>query len=178
KSGGYDMARLDVTSATVFYNGQNYTASVPSGELTASMSSRLQVNSSAASAAVIDLHTVIVNAGNTTQPHFLFSASAKAVVVPSGDVSSSVAIGAKADFHAQSWWNQFIVHSTASLQITSANMTSSSLNLVVSNNGGASTTLHLVMITPVSIFAGGGPVLPPALTGSATFMVNQDGTLS
>jgi trimeric autotransporter adhesin len=177
KSSAYDMARLDVTSATVLYNGKNYTANVPSDQLTANMDSQAQVNSSTASAAVIDLHTVVMNAGNTTQPQFLFSASAKATVVPSSDLSVSLTIGAKTDFHTQPWWNSFILQSTASIQITSANVTSNSLSLIVKNSGGANTTLRLVTITPVSV-AAGATILPPTLTGSATFLINQDGTLS
>jgi hypothetical protein len=178
KSGTYDMARLDVTSTTDLYNGKNYTASMPSGQLTASLTSQLKVNSSAPSAAVIDLQTVVINAGNTTKPQFSFSASVKAAVVPSSDVSASVTIGARADFHTQSWWNLLIVKSAASLQITSANMNSGSLDVVVWNNGGASTALQIVTVTPVSALGTVSPGLPPTLTGSATFVVNQDGTLS
>jgi hypothetical protein len=177
KSGAYDMARLDVTSVTVLYNDENYTATVPSSQLTAEMSSQAQVNSSAASAAVIDLSTVVVNAGNSTQPEFLFSASATAAVVPSSDLSASLTIGAKADFSSQPWWGQLIARSAATLVITSANMTSNSLSLTVRNTGGSNTTLQLVTITPDSV-SGGAAILPPTLTGSATFLVNQDGTLS
>jgi hypothetical protein len=178
KTGAYDMARLDVTSATVLYEGQNYTASLPNGQVNAKMNTQAQVNSSAPGAAVIDLHTVVMNAGNATEPQFLLSASAMATVVPSVDVSPSVTIGAKADFHTEPWWNQFIIHSTASLQITSANLTSNSLSLAVKNSGGgANTTLRLVTITPSNVVSGAA-ILPPTLTGSATLLINQDGTLS
>jgi hypothetical protein len=177
KSGAYDMARLDVASVKVLYNNQNYTASVPSGQFAANMNGQAEVNGSAPSAAVIDLHTLVVNAGNSTQPQFLFSASASAAVMPSSAVSASFTIGGKADFHSQSWWGQLIVRSAPALQITSASMTSNSLSLTVTNSGGSNTTLRLVTITPASV-GGGVGILPPALTGSATFLINQDGTLS
>jgi len=177
KSGAYDMARLDVTSVAILYDGENYTASVPSDQLTASMNSQAQVNSSSPCAAVIDLHTVVVNAGNSTHPQFLFSASADAAVIPSSDVSASLTVGAKTDFHSQSWWSQLIVRSAPALLITSANMTSNSMSLTVRNTGDSNTTLRLVTITPASV-SGGAGILPPALTGSATFIINGDGTLS
>ena len=176
KSGTYDMARLDVTSVKVLYNNQNYTASVPSGNLTANMSSHAQVNASSPSAAVIDLRTVVVNAGNSSNPQFLFSASAGAVVVPSSDVSASLTVGAKVDFHTQPWWSQLVIRSTATLHVSSANMTSNSLSLKVTDTGGSNTTLRLVTITPVSASAGG--TLPSTLAASATFLVDQNGSLS
>jgi hypothetical protein len=177
KSGAYDMARLDISSATVLYNGQNYTASVPNNQLAANMSSQLQVNSSAPSAALIDLHTVVVNGGNSSQPQFLFSASAKAAVLPSSDASAAVSVGARLSLTSKPWWGPFIVQSTASLKIASANVTSTSLSLIIRNTGGANTTLRMVTITPASVFAG-VTALPPTLTGSATFLINQDGSLT
>jgi len=56
-------------------------------------------------------------------------------------------------------------------------MTSDSLSLIVRDTGGSNTTLRLVTITPVTV-AGGGGSLPPTLTGSATFLINQNGSLS
>jgi hypothetical protein len=178
KSGAYDMVRLDVTSVTVLYNSENYTAHCCGlSQITANMTSQAQVNSSAPSAAVIDMSTVVVNSGNSTQPQFLFSASATAAVVPSSDLSASLTIGAKADFSSEPWWGQLVVRSAATLEITSANMTSNSLSLTVRNTGGSNATLRLVTITPESV-SGGAVIMPPTLTGSATFVVAQNGTLS
>ena len=166
-----------MTSVMVLYDSQNYTASVPSDQLTADMSGQAHVNNSAPSAAVIDLNTVVVNAGNSTQPQFLFSASANAVVLPSSDVSASLTIGAKADFSTQPWWSQLVVRSAASLEITSASLTSNSVSLTVRNTGGSNTTLQLVTIAPASV-SSGGAVLPPTLSVSATFLINENGSLS
>ena len=176
RSGTYDMARLDVTSAAVLYNGQNYTASVPSNQLTANINGKLQVNSSASGAAIIDLQTVVVNSGNSTQPQFLFSASARATAVPASDASAAVTVGAKVSFTSKPWWGPFITQSTASLKISSANVTSNSLSLIVRNTGGSNTTLRMVTITPATL-SSGVTMLPPTLTGSATFFINQNGTL-
>ncbi|MDG7015757.1 MAG: DUF4382 domain-containing protein, partial [Nitrososphaerota archaeon] len=172
-AGNYNMIRLNITSATVTYQGQNYTATVRTGELTIHMRGNVQVNSSASSAALVDIRTFVVNSGNTTRPEFYVSASAVATAVPATDVTSAtLQVGAKLDLSGRAWFRTFEDETSVKLVISQATLSANSLSLTLTNEGNASANIKTVIVTPVRASASANASLPPSFAGSAVFTTN------
>lgn len=177
KAGTYDAFRFNVDSCKVIYNGKTYAATVASSTLTAQSQSKVQVNSSAKAAAVVDLRTFIENTASSSNPQFVFSATAMATDVPSSTLLSvSLQIGGDADFSAQAWWNAFVAQTSTSLNV-GATLTSDALQLNLQNSGGAQAEVQEIIITPVSASAQVSASLPSNLSSSAVFTVNSGGSL-
>ncbi|MDA4127292.1 MAG: DUF4382 domain-containing protein, partial [Thaumarchaeota archaeon] len=95
-AGTYDKVRFDVTSASVTYNGKQYPCAVASGTLTTNLESNVQVNAAAKAAALVDVRTFIINSANSSNPQFVFTATAKATAAPSSvATSSNLQVGSK-----------------------------------------------------------------------------------
>lgn len=177
QSGTYNMVAMNVTSGTVVCNGQTYSAAIASGDLQIDLNSNVQVNSSTSSAAIIDLRTFIINAGNTSNPQFVIAASAQATSVPSSDVTTaSLQVGATSNLQGQAWWTTFQAQTSTKVSITSAALTAGSLSLQLGNSGNASADVQTVVITPVSAGTTANASLPATLSGSAVFTVNGSGS--
>jgi trimeric autotransporter adhesin len=178
QSGTYDMLRMGIQSAAVTYQGQAYSAAVASGNITTKLQSDAQVSASQSTAAVMDLRTFVMNTGSSANPQFVFSACAKATTVPPGQVASaSLQVGAQTQLQG-SWWMGFQDQTSTNVTITSATLTSGSLDLQLKNTGNDSAHIQTVVITPV---ASGGLMatasLPASMSGSAIFTVNSTGSL-
>ncbi len=177
QSGTYNMVAMNVTSGTVVYKGQTYTAAIASGDVQVDLNSNVQVNSSNSSAAIIDLRTFIINAGNTSNPQFVVSTSAKATSIPSGYVTAaSLQVGSTSSLNGQAWWTTFQARSTTNVTITSATLTAGSLSLQLGNSGNASGDVQTVVVTPVSASTTANASLPATLSGSAVFTVSGIGS--
>lgn len=176
-AGAYDSVRLYVDSATVTYNGQNYTAQVGSGQITASLAGNADVSGSSTTVVVFDLRTVAINAGSSTSPQFVVTSSARAEVVPSGAVAAaSLQVGVRTDLSTSAWFKTF-VSGNAHLQVTAAAISSNSLSVTVKDTGSESSNVKLVIVTPVSAMASAQVVIPDSLQGSAVFIVGASGSL-
>jgi Domain of unknown function (DUF4382) len=176
-AGAYDAFRLNVDSAQVTYQGHQYTATVASTTLTAQSQSKVQVNSSADAAAVVDLRTFIMNTGSTSSPQFIFSATAVAASVPPQALTSiSLQLGASADLSAQAWWSTFVSQTTTNVVFTGS-LSSGSMALNLQNSGSAQAYVQEVVVTPASATAFASTSLPASFSGSAVFMVGSSGTL-
>ena len=174
QSGTYDMVAMNVTSGTVVYNGQTYPAAIASGNLNIRLNSDVQVNSSTPSAAIVDLRTFVINAGSTSSPQFVISASAKATSVPPNAMTTaSLQVGATASLKGQAWWTAFQDQTATKIDITSATMTSNSLSLQLSNSGNSSGDVQTIVVTPVSGSGSANASLPDSLSGSAVFTVGS-----
>jgi hypothetical protein len=177
QSGTYDMVAMNVTSGTVVYNGQTYTAAIASGNMRLNLNSDVQVNSSTSSAAIVDLRTFIVNAGNASNPQFVISASAKATAVPASDVTTaSLQVGSTFSLQGQAWWTTFQTQTTTNVSIISATLNADSLSLKLGDSGDASGDVQTVVVTPVSAGATATASLPASLSGSAVFTVSGSGS--
>lgn len=177
-AGSYDMVRLNITSATVTYRSQNYTAIVRTSELTIHMTGNVQVNSSVSSAVLVDVRTFVVNSANSTSPQFYLSASAVATDVPPSDVTSaSLQVGSRLDLAGMPWFTEFEDQTSAKLVISSATLTSNSLSFSVLNSGNTVANIKTVIITPVRAGTKANGSLPSSLTGSAIFTVGSSGSL-
>ena len=178
-AGTYDAVRLYVDSAEVTYDGQNYSATVTgNGQITASLTGSSQVTSSSTTVIIYDLRTVILNAGSSSTPQFVLTSSARAEVVPSGDVASaSLHVGALTDLSGSAWFKTF-VQGNARLQVSSAAISTGSLNVTIRDTGTEPANVTLVIVTPASILAGAQVVVPASLQGCAVFVVGAGGSLS
>jgi hypothetical protein len=174
-AGSYDSLRFYVDYAIVTYNDKNYTSPGPT-QVTAAIDGSAQVSSGSTTAVLFDMRTIIVNAGSSSSPNFVFTSSARAGVVSSGDVdSSSLQVGARTDLSAKAWFRTF-VSGNAHLVITASSISGSSLSVTVKDTGSESSNVGLVIVTPVSILGSASVVIPGALDGSVVFYPVTGGT--
>lgn len=182
-SGVYNLIRFNVTSAKVTYNGVNYTAFVPSSELTVPIIGGVEVTNSKLSATIIDLQTTVMNIGSHSNPEFIIRPVVKAYPVPSSDVTVNMEHrGFKQALKGQLWWTSLKERYTANLMITASSLTANSLSLTVKNSGNHSTVLGLVTLSPLATFLGGrgerpGNHFTDSVLNSATFLVMKNGSL-
>ena len=173
----YDAFRFNVDSCQVVYQGTTYTATVASSTLTAESQSKVNVNASSSSAALVDLRTFIENTATTSNPQFVFSATAVATAVPpQSSASVSLQVGVKVDLSGQTWWNAFVAQTSPSLNVQ-ATITSTAMSLELQNSGGADADVQEIIVTPVSATGSISATLPSSLSGSAVFTVNSFGTV-
>ncbi len=183
-SGEYNFLRFNITSASVTYNGANYTAFVPTAELNVPIVGGVQVNDSKPSATVIDLQSTVVNIGSHSDPEFIIRSVVVAYPVPPGEVTSSVQQqGYRFNLSGMGWWTRIRDNYSSSIQITSASLSGSSLTLTVENTGNQSTVLYFVTVTPQLTFLGGYGTsahghVTDSLLSSETLVVLANGTLS
>lgn len=173
----YDAFKFNVDSCKVVYQGQSYVTTVASTTITAESQSKVQVNSSATAAAVVDLRTFIENTGSASSPQFVFSATAMATSVPQSTVATlSLQLGATSDLSAQAWWSAFVAQTSANLNVA-ATLSSNSLVLSLQNSGGANAQVQEIIVTPVSASALVTASLPASFSSSAVFTVNGSGSV-
>ncbi len=173
----YDAFKFNVDSCKVIYQGQSYVTTVASTTITAESQSKVQVNSSATAAAVVDLRTFIENTGTASSPQFVFSATAMATGVPPSTLATlSLQLGATADLSTQAWWSAFVAQTSTNLNVA-ATLSSNSLVLALQNSGGANAQVQEVIVTPVSGSAFASVSLPSSFSGSALFTVTGSGSV-
>jgi len=178
QSGTYDMVRMGIQSASVTYHNQVYVAAVASSNITARLQSDVQVSSGQSSAALVDLRTFVINSANSSTPQFVFSACARATVVPPGQTSSSsLQVGAQTRLQG-SWWVGFKDQTSTNISISAATLSSGSLSLQMKNTGNDTADIQTIIVTPVqSGSAKASASLPTSFSGSAIFTVNSAGSL-
>jgi hypothetical protein len=179
-AGSYNLIRFNITSAEVTYYGVNYTAFVQTAELTIPIVGGISVVSSAPSATLIDISPTVVNIGSQSDPEFIIRPVAAAYPVPSSAVTTQTQTpGTQVSLNGSSWWQAIAQESAAKLSIGTASLNSTYLGLKVSNTGGNSTRLNLVIITsvPDAAVANHDGVLPTAVGQAAIFVVLANGTM-
>jgi hypothetical protein len=100
--------------------------------------------------------------------------------VPSSAVTTQTQTpGTQVSLNGSSWWQTIVQKSTAKLSIGAASLNSTYLGMTVSNTGGNSTRLNLVIITSVPITAAANHqgVLPTAVGQAAIFILLANGTM-
>ena len=174
----YDAFMFDVNSISVVYNGQTYAATVASTSVTAASQSQVQVSSGSSAAALVDVRTFIQNTATTSNPQFVFSATAMATEVPSqASAAVSLKLGATLDLTGQAWFSSFETQTGANVTIVSATVASGALSIDLRNSGGASGQVQEVIITPASASVFASASLPSSLSGSAVFTVSGSGSV-
>jgi uncharacterized protein DUF4382 len=173
----YDSFKFNINSVNVVYQGQTYAATVASSTVTSTSQSQVLVASGSSAAAVVDLRTFVVNTAASSNPQFVFSASAVATSVPSSTLATlSLNIGGVVDLSGQAWWNTFVAQTSTNLNVA-ASLSSGSLSLQMQNSGSANAQAQEIIITPVSATTYTGASLPSSLSGSAVFTVSGSGSI-
>ena len=176
KSGTFNAIRFNITSASVTYNGQNYTADLVYKEniLTVPIMGGIQVGAASTSAALIDLTPTVFLLGTPQNPSFALMPAARGYVVPSQSIpAESHHIGERHYLGQDSWWTA--VSSETQFGVTSISLTPNSFSITVENQGNTSVVYHLAAITSGTSVSGGWQ---SRLSTSDVFVVEPNETLS
>lgn len=199
--GDYNALRFNISSALVTYNSKNYTAFVQGALLTVPIPGGIPVNATTSSAAIIDMHPTVVNIGSDSTPEFIISTAATGYCIPQHDVTSNMGNhGQRIDLVTSGWWQQISENATANVSITNTTLTSDSFTITVTNTGSTAMNLSALYIAPLGNECAGANSttstttstssstnhkgshqgnysLPDCLTGSASFIVLDNGTI-
>lgn len=201
-SGVYNALRFNISSAEVTYNGVNYTAFVPHAELTVLIPGGIQVNATKTSAAIIDMHPTVLNIGSKSDPEFIIDTAASCFNVPVSAITKGMDHwGFTMNLGNAQWWTRISEQYTANIQITAAALSSDSFSVTVKNTGSQNVSLNDISLAPVGSECAPTAVassttssttstattqtrhpgaqyrLPVCFTGSALFVVLNNGTL-
>jgi Domain of unknown function (DUF4382) len=173
----YNLVRFSISGVLVEFDGKNYSAAVHSGNLIVPIPGGLKVNSSGASAALIDILPTVVNLGDQGSPHFALAAAARALQVPSKDLDERTAqIGQRTSLTNRSWFRSFESDHQTNLMVSQMSLSPSSLSFSATNGGSQPLTITLITLTPASSGEKPSSALGP-ITYSVVFLVEPDGTL-
>lgn len=181
-AGSYDLVRFNVSTVMVTYDNLTYSAELSSHTFIATFVGGLQVNSSEASAALVNIEPMVLNVGSASAPQFVFRMTLNALVLARNYVNSDLMQpGFRMDLGNMSWYEGFSSNATRSLTIGSAILTNESLSVTVTNSGNVTQTVELVVVTP-ALYATGPPGMQPmyrlpAFYGSIVFAVEPNGSL-
>jgi hypothetical protein len=194
-TGVYNALLFNISSAEVTFNGKNYTAFVPRALLTVPIPGGISVNATTSSAEIIDMSPTVVNIGSGSTPEFIITTTASCFRVPQNQVTTDMGRhGFSFRLTGNAWWNQIRESYTANVTITSASLSASSFSVTVKNTGSTPLNLSAIVVTPLGYecevqtstsstsstanFRNHGRVpVPDCLTGSATFLIENNGTL-
>lgn len=185
-SGEYNLLRFNITSVVVTYNSKNYTASTPSKSLTVTIHPKLEVEDNKLAATIIDVSPTVLNTGTQTSPSFVLLPAAHASPVPKNDLTEDMEHeGRDVDLRGHAWWKQLEGEFNTTISITSASLSSNSLSVTVKDTANSSTTLKLVVVTPVEALMQssshheheGEENEVPLFFRAAVFLVEKNGSL-
>ncbi len=88
-----DMARFNITSATIDINGTEYNVTVPSQQITTKVTGSAKVNAS--SGVLLDFSPTVAAIYTNTSPIFVLVPSLRAIVVPNPSANYEVATGSE-----------------------------------------------------------------------------------
>ena len=176
----YNLVRLSISQVNVEYTGTNYTATVASGKLIVPIVGDVTVNSSSPAAALIDIQPAVLNLGNQTSPEFTIATGARALQVPSDDVSDSMGhVGNSYSLGGHDWFQTFKSHHSE-LNITGLFLGPNSFSISLSNSGSDDTTIRMIILTPLNQGQGEGEgegTMMGSMASSIFFVIQSDGTL-
>lgn len=173
----YDLMKFNISGVNVEYFAKNYTAAVSSGSLTAPILGGLVVNSSNLAAALVDLQPTVLNLGNQSGPEFTITAGAKALQVPSGQVSDSVKqVGHTTSLKGHGWFQSFESVHSDDLSVSGVLLSSNSLSFSATNDGSDPFTIRMVVVAQSAQGNGVGNSLG-AIVNGAVFTVHPNESL-
>jgi hypothetical protein len=193
-TGVYNALRFNISSAAVTFNGKNYTAFVPRALLTVLIPGGLRVNATTSSAEIIDMSPTVLNIGSESTPEFIISTAASCFRVPQNQMTTSMNNhGFSFGLTDKAWWHQLQESYTANVTISDASLSASSLSVTVENTGSIPLNLSAVIVTSLGYECAPQTStsssissttnsrnhirVPDCLTGSATFLIENNGTL-
>ena len=173
----YNLVEFNISKVEVQYNGANYTTAIASGKLVVPIVGGVKVSSSNPAAALVDIQPTVLNLGNDTSPSFTIATGARALQVPSAEVSDSMkSVGNSYSLEGHSWFQTFREHPSANLTVSGVALSSSSLSFSVLNPGTDPATIRMVIVTPLSKGEGMG-MSTGSMANSFLFAVQSDGSL-
>lgn len=155
-SGDFNALEFNVTSATVTFQGSNYTADLvyQRHTLYVPIIGGINVTGGQPAAAVIDVSPTVLLLGNVTSPTFAFIPSATAYTIPAQSVSLlHLQVGNRDNIQNASWWVS--IEKLSKFEITNVSLTPSSLSFSVVNAGNYPVMLRLVDIASTTSPSGG-----------------------
>jgi hypothetical protein len=179
-SGVFDAMEFNISSATVTFNGANYTADLVYQRhyLYVPITGGITILNGQTSAAVLDLTPTILLLGTPASPTFAFIPDARAYTIPAQSIPTPALKVGETEHVENTRWFQTLVHSSK-FQITAVALTPSSLSVSVTNTGNSSLVFRLVgVISSVSL---GGGNRPSTMMGTASmsdiFVVQNNASL-
>ncbi|MDG7008659.1 MAG: hypothetical protein JRN06_10545 [Nitrososphaerota archaeon] len=174
----YNRVRFAISSASVEFMGENYSASVGSKDVEAPIVGGLKLNTSSAAAALIDLQPTVVNLGGQSQPSFTIMIGVRALQMPQSEVDSSThEVGHMTPLVGHGWYDSFKSPSPDNLTVAGLTLSTSSLSFSATNEGSDPLMVSAVLIAPSPKGAAEAVALGSVVNGAA-FAVQSDGSLS
>ena len=174
-SGSYNAIDFVISSVQIEYGGLNYSAAVTSGRLIVPLHDALQVNSSAPSAALIDLSPVVLNVGTQTSPNFVVTTAAQALQLPRAEfVQDMRHMGFRFALQAKGWYHAFIALHPNNLSANSVTLSANSFSLSITSPASDVSTVRVIILSPGAMNPRGHL---SALASSIVFAVQPNGTL-
>ncbi|MCL4355154.1 MAG: hypothetical protein JRN56_01950 [Nitrososphaerota archaeon] len=172
----YDKMGFTITTATVQFVGQNYTAIVSTGRMDIPIIGGLKVNSTSPAAAIVDVQPTVINLGNNSSPIFTLAAGAKALQVPSEYVSQlTKTMGQQVPLKEHGWFDSFKAEYSNNFSGTAVSLTPNSFSINVENGGPSQITVRMLIVA-AHIKGGEGSALSAA-ANSMVFLVQPNGSL-
>lgn len=178
QSGSFDELAFNITSATVTFLGQNYSAYLVYQDhtLVVPIVGGITVINGQTSAAVIDLTPTILLLGDPSSPAFAFIPAARGYTIPAQSIPQTQLqhVGQNESVSNQTWYQ----NNQPRFEITDVTLTPTSLSITVANTGNVSLDFTLTAITSLTT-AGGGlkPTLPSVASISEYFVVYANTSL-
>jgi len=173
----YDRVEFNISEVEVEYLGTNYTVAVASSNLVVPIIGGVTVDSSNPAAALIDIQPTVLNLGDQFNPSFTMAAGAKALQVPSDEVSDSMRnVGNDYSLEGHSWFQTFKQHHSDDLSVSGLALASGMFSFSVANAGSDPVTIRMAILTPIAQGEGSGMMMGSA-PNSIFFVVPPDGSL-
>lgn len=172
QSGNFNALAFNITSATVTFNGANYSAYLVYQDHTlfVPIVGGINITSGHTSAAVIDLTPTVLLLGDPSSPAFAFIPAARGYTIPAQSIPQTQVqhVGQTGDVDNQSWYQS----NQPRYEITGAALTSSSFSITVANTGNVPLDFRLAAVTSVTSLSGGlKPTLPSIASISEYFVI-------
>ncbi len=137
-----DMARFYVSSAQITINGTTYNVTVPSGQVTAQLTTPSKVNG--VTKVLVQLSPTVVTVFTNTTPEFILVPSVKAIAVGNASATAAPHAGARASLNESE--RADLEAATPNLTITGASLSqangTTTLSVTVKDNSNASVDLQ------------------------------------
>jgi len=167
QSGNFNALAFNITSATVTFNGANYSAYLVYQDHTlfVPIPGGISITNGQSAAAVIDLTPTILLLGDPSNPTFAFIPAARGYTIPAQSIPQRV--GQIGNVNNQSWYR----NNQPKFEITGATLTPTSLSITVANTGNVSLDFTLAAVTSLISLQGGLKSTLPSIASISEFFV-------
>jgi hypothetical protein len=179
--GSFNAIRFNVASATVTYDGVNYTAFVPSHTIIVPIENGgINVMNGQTSGMLVDLSPTVVATDSPTAK-FIIIPTAHALPIPHEHFSDHDAqTGARVDLTNDDWFHHEEDALRGNISIQSVELTNTSLSILVKNIGSSSVTLNHIYMAGLENFSVSGQtiemhhvVVPFTVLSNGTILVSS-----